>query len=641
MFFGSNYVVEEVLGEGRAGIVYLCHDRKLDRRVALKALRPELADPKELRRFLGEARILANLSHDNVVHLYDLDESVPFLVMEYFPGLTLRELCRQGFPAPDRSIRIMLQVARGLEALHRLNIVHRDLSPNNILVGPEDRTKILDLGLARSLDMSSTSTSEGIVGTVKYVSPDVVNGKRVTASSDIFSFGAILYELLAGQNPFEAEDFMSVLYNIAERPHRPLGDVVPALPGPLHRLVDACLAKDPERRPSNMAAILDQLQQVSGSSSLPATQAPQSQPTPHGPGRRRNPYLNRLMIKRPSEFFGRSEEVGMIYSRLETTPPGSISVVGERKIGKSSLLNYVYSRKNREEHLSEPDSVAMLFLDLQSLRGGTVDAFVDLLIGIAALELSGRVESADLTRDIQGIKQLAERTHAAGVRLILLLDEFETITSNPNFGIEFFSFLRSLPYRYNVGYVTSTAQDLQKLCHTQEIKDSPFFNIFSLLPLSVFRRDEALALIAQPSAEVGFPLDSHANDILDMAGLFPFFIQVACSHCLECAKEHPGASFDLEDVRKRFYLEARLHYRFLWDKFDASERSVIQRVTTSRRIPEALRHVEQDLERRNYLQPAAGRRRLFSTSFQKFVESEVLPVAGASRLRRWMERLKP
>jgi serine/threonine-protein kinase len=137
------------------------------------------------------------------------------------------------------------------------------------------------------------------------------------------------------------------------------------------------------------------------------------------------------------------------------------------------------------------------------------------------------------------------------------------------------------------------------------------------------------------------PLAPHADIILDMAGLFPFFLQVACSHCIECAKEHPDISLDFDDIRKRFDLEARLHYRFLWDKFDASERSVIQRVTSGRKIPDALRHVVQDLEARSYLQPAAGRRRLFSTSFQRFVESEVLPGTGASRLRLWVERLRP
>src|SRR5262245_39121945 len=121
--FGNNYEVLEPLGEGSFGVVYLCHDRKLDRQVALKMLKPEFADERELRRFLAEARRLAGLTHENVVRVYDLDESVPYMVMEYIQGRTLREIPKSP-PLPlELSLRIMIQVARGLKALHDMQII--------------------------------------------------------------------------------------------------------------------------------------------------------------------------------------------------------------------------------------------------------------------------------------------------------------------------------------------------------------------------------------------------------------------------------------------------------------------------------------------------------------------------------------
>ena len=636
--FGNNYVVLETLGEGSFGVVYLCHDRRLDRRVALKMLKPECTDEKELRRFMAEARRLASLNDENVVQVFDMDESVPYMVMEYFPGRTLREI-RRNPPLPlEKSLRIMIQIAQGLKAIHDVQVVHRDLSTNNIMVDDSDRAKILDLGLARDLEQISITATHGIAGTLKYMAPEVIAGGKATFASDIFSFGVILYELVTSEHPFEAEHFMSTLYNIVNRPHLPMSQIIPNLPPALGTLVDQCLLKDPQERLADLPLIAERLQSVLTLPELSTLSQSLSSGAvlPHKVPRFKNPYLNRVMLKRPSDFYGRKQEVKRIYSRLNATPPGSVSVVGDRKIGKSSLLNYVYMKRNRQQYLEEHDSTIMVYVDLQQQKNMSLETFVNIVLGIANLELRGRLDVTECARDLSGIRDLVERLHASNLRLVLLMDEFEAITTNPNFDLEFFSFLRYLANHYDVAYVTSSARDLQQLCHTKEIRDSPFFNIFTPLPLSVFRLEEACELIRVPSEAAGQPLRPYEKQILDMAGLFPFFLQIACSHSLELIEEDPKRKLDFAEIHRRFYEEARLHYRFMWQTFDEHERSAILRVAEGRRIPDALWHVCEELLRKHYLESQDGETHLFSTCFKEFVESEV---SSRRRRRPWLRRL--
>jgi serine/threonine-protein kinase len=265
----------------------------------------------------------------------------------------------------------------------------------------------------------------------------------------------------------------------------------------------------------------------------------------------------------------------------------------------------------------------MVFLDLQQEKGMSMEAFVRALLGIANFELRGRLDVSDCALSLDGIRALVQRLDTAGFRLAILLDEFEAVTTNPNFDLEFFSFLRFLANHYNVSYLTSSARDLQVLCHTKEISDSPFFNIFSTMRLSVFQRPEAEDLIRIPSERVGKPLAPHTGAILEMAGLFPFFIQMACSHAIEYLDEHPEAREpDFKEVRRRFYEEARLHYRYIWDGFDTHERSTVLRVFKGKALPDALRHVLAELESRHYVESGEGRPRLFASMFDEFLRME-------------------
>jgi serine/threonine-protein kinase len=196
------------------------------------------------------------------------------------------------------------------------------------------------------------------------------------------------------------------------------------------------------------------------------------------------------------------------------------------------------------------------------------------------------------------------------------------VTTNPNFDLEFFSFLRFLANHYSVSYITSSARDLQNLCHTKEISDSPFFNIFSTMKLSVFQPSEARELIKVPSARVGRPLEPYTEPILDLSGLFPFFIQMACAHTLEWLDEQPDTPPDFAAIRKSFAVEATLHYRYIWGSFDPHEKSTMVRVAKGKTLPDSLKHVLDELEGRKYVDAAGTKPRLFAAPFADFVRDE-------------------
>ncbi len=631
----EEYQIEALIGRGAFGTVYRAKQKSLGRDVALKVLSSEDAGPKELERFLSEARLLAALNHPNVVQIYGLGsyQTKPYLVMELLSGHTLKVVVEAPVSL-QRTLEIMIQVARGLQAIHSLGIVHRDLSTKNIMVGPSS-VKILDLGLAKDLNrMSQESQEQYIVGTVGYIAPEQVESKGASAAADIFAFGVILYEALSGKHPFQAEHYMSMLYNIVHREPEPISKYVRNVPAGLTDLIQQCLHKTPDERPGSIQAVERSLAVILASTESSTTiERLELLALPKEGRASRNFYLNRTMIRKKSDYFGRTQEVRRIYSRLNATPPGSVSIVGDRKIGKSSLLNFVYMKQNRLEHLDEPEKTIMVFMDLREHKDLRIESFVGVLLSMATLELRGRVDVAGCGNDLDGVRILVERMDAAKLRLVILLDEFEKITGNENFGIEFFSFLRFLANHYNVSYLTSAARDLQSLCHNQQISDSPFFNIFSTMRLTVFKAEEARQLVCKPSGTAGRPLEPYADQLIGTAGLFPFFLQMACSHAMEAMEEHQGEPPDMQEVQRRFYEEARFFYRHMWDGFDPYERSLLRRVAGKKSVPDALKHVQEELEARHYVEPSNSGARLFASTFEQFVRTEA--TEKRSLLSRW------
>ncbi len=635
----GEYKVLGVVGTGAYSVVYRCEDLRLCRIVALKMLNRATTEDRDIRRFFAESRNLAALNHPNVIQIHRLGEfqDAPYIVMEFLTGQTLRDLLRENPPSTRQTLEIMRQVARGLGAIHGRGILHRDLSVNNIMVTESGQAKILDLGLSKDTRVPPSVFSENVLaGTISYVAPELVRGDAATTASDIFSYGVILYEALTRRNPFQAEHVTATLYNTITRAPESLATILTDPPSGLADLTASCLAKNPADRPASITEVEKALNGI-------LTQMGQRPDSPIVISGNRirpiNPYLNRVMVKRVDDFFGRKQEAKRIFSRLNATPPGSISIVGDRKVGKSSLLNHVYTRSVREAYLQEADKMVMVFLDFQQENNMSLRAFVNTLLGMAALELRGQLDVSDCSPDLDGVKELVQRLDRAGFRLVLLLDEFESITTNENFNLEFFSFLRYLANHYNVSYLTSSARDLQDLCHTKEISDSPFFNIFSTMRLPPFRPEEAADLIRVPSARVGRPLEKFQVPLIEMAGLFPFFLQIACSQTLEWMEENPGREEpDFREIGRRFYEEARFQYRYLWEGLDDGEKSTLKRLARGKEIPDSMQHVLDRLARRSFIVQTEDQTRLFAATFANFVREQNGEREGRSLLDVLLKR---
>ena len=254
------YRVTGRIGEGGMGAVYRARDTRLGRDVAIKVLTAvTLSDKERLQRFEQEARATGMLNHPNLLTIYDVgnSEGTPFLVSELLEGQTLRERLDKGAIPPRKAVDVALQVAHGLAAAHEKGIIHRDLKPENIYLTREGRVKILDFGIAKLSPVVGhdgptfqvAATEPGIVlGTVGYMSPEQVRGEQVDRRSDIFAFGAILYEMLAGARAFKRDSSIETLSAILKEEPKELIELNPNIPPPLERLVRRCLEKDRDQR---------------------------------------------------------------------------------------------------------------------------------------------------------------------------------------------------------------------------------------------------------------------------------------------------------------------------------------------------------------------------------------------------------
>lgn len=263
----AHFDVMRVLGRGGMGIVLEAFDSKLQRHVAIKVLDPDLADDELSRqRFCREARAAASITHENVVAVYQVERSaegdLPFLVMQLISGESLEQRLTREKKLPLREIvRIAMEGAHGLVAAHAQNLIHRDIKPGNILLEPpNDRVKLTDFGLARVTDDVKLTRTGFVTGTPLYMAPEQALGEDADHRSDLFSFGAILYEMCAGEPPFAGNSALAILRQIAEAKHKPLKELNPEIPEWLSGTIDKLLEKKPENRiqsAAHLAELLD------------------------------------------------------------------------------------------------------------------------------------------------------------------------------------------------------------------------------------------------------------------------------------------------------------------------------------------------------------------------------------------------
>lgn len=265
--FAGKYLIDGVLGKGGMGAVYSATNQSIGRRVAIKVLVADLADRDDIKeRFSLEARAAAVINHPGIVDVLDMGETEdgePFIVMEHLEGATLKAVFKKhGIFAPAQAVGVILPLLDALAAAHQANVIHRDIKPANIFLctKPQRLVKLLDFGISRFGQSTGLTHSGTAVGTPKYMAPEQLLGEKTLGpSADIYSVGAVLYELLGGRAPYDADSDIATLAKLLKEEHQPLIEVRPELPTRLCGYVDALLVKEPDRRAKDAAKVKESL----------------------------------------------------------------------------------------------------------------------------------------------------------------------------------------------------------------------------------------------------------------------------------------------------------------------------------------------------------------------------------------------
>jgi serine/threonine protein kinase len=659
----SHYKILDSLGEGGIGVVYKAQDLRLDRFVAVKFLLPRFSREEETKqRFIREAKAASALDHPNIGTIYEIDETEDgqmFIAMAYYEGGSLREKVKRGTVPVEEAVDMAIQIAQGLAKAHEHGIIHRDIKPANVMLTNDGVAKIIDFGLAKLADATRLTKTGATLGTPAYMSPEQAGMIEVDHRTDIWSLGVVLYEMLTSRLPFHGKDEVTIRYAILNEESESIQKYRPDAPPDLVHILNRALKKTLDGRyrfASDMLRDLRDLQEsrkpiyegketvtivpeeagernrvivlseealraVKGSSLTFAEKlrflnelmlSSEDQPEPP-PGN--NPYLNRLMIQNPHDFYGRTTELTRIYERIKAVRPQSISLVGVRRIGKSSLLKALHASGNRRKHLPHPEEYVFVFMDFQEKRNVEPAALFQHIFQALENEYRGYLKLS-VNPDYDGLKEVVRTLQDCGLKLIFLWDEFECVTRNQKVGPEFYAYFRALANNFNVAYITSSAGQLQSLCHAKEISDSPFFNIFTNLRLSVFKPEEARQLIVEPSAKAGKPLAPHVDLVVDIAGHFPFFIQIACSALFSLPQSE---KLDYKKAKEIFMEEARPHFQEYWERFDESQKAVVVALAKGKRPPREHAFAVKDLAQAGFVQNG----KLFSSLFAEFVREAV------------------
>lgn len=316
----NRYRVEDELGRGSIGVVYRAYDTLLNRSVAIKVLSASGLRKTGKNRLLAEARAAARLNHPNIVSVYDAGEAMGtlFIVMEMVDGQTLRARPPDSLEA---TLGFACQICAALDHAHTCGIIHRDLKPENIVVTESQTAKLMDFGLARSVDAPDLTEKDILVGTLAYLAPELIQGQSASAQSDLYALGVVLYELAAGRLPFDSDTSMSMLSHHLHAPVVPPSTHKPEIPGWLDDLIVRLLSKQPQERPASAEKVLHILEQAFTPSAFPLYR---SAPVP----------TNNLPAKL-SQFIGREKELAQIKQRL--AEQHLVTLVGSGGIGKTRL----------------------------------------------------------------------------------------------------------------------------------------------------------------------------------------------------------------------------------------------------------------------------------------------------------------
>ncbi|MGW5334858.1 Stk1 family PASTA domain-containing Ser/Thr kinase [Streptomyces bauhiniae] len=342
----GRYRVEARIAVGGMATVYRALDIRLDRVLALKVMHPALAaDGAFVDRFIREAKSVARLSHPNVVQVFDqgTDGGYVYLAMEYVAGCTLRDVLRErGALRPRAALDIVEPVLAALGAAHRAGFVHRDMKPENVLIGDDGRVKVADFGLVRSVD-TVTSTTGAVLGTVSYLAPEQIEQGTADPRVDVYACGVVLYEMLTGAKPHSGDSPAQVIYQHLNDDVPPPSALAPGVAPELDALVAAATARTPALRPADAAALLGEVLRVRGTLTGEQLDAlpPQALPGAHDNAGDRTSVLPRALTVRPLPVDGDGEDAHNVTSVLHTTdiePPPTRRGAGRSRRPRRGLL---------------------------------------------------------------------------------------------------------------------------------------------------------------------------------------------------------------------------------------------------------------------------------------------------------------
>ncbi len=315
-------------------------------------------------------------------------------------------------------------------------------------------------------------------------------------------------------------------------------------------------------------------------------------------------------IKEPAQLFGRGSLVNKIYARIGAARPQSVSLVGDCKVGKTSLLLCLAAKETCARMLRRPEDYAIVFLSISELKIKSVDAFVQNLHKAMQPHLPGSNELSANDNRYDWFKKAAEEFTQQGKKIILFFDDFNLITQNEEFPLEFFSFLRSVANNYNVAYVTTSYLDLQKLCVSKDVEESPFFNIFTNMMIKGLDKNDANDLM---QAKLDGISETQRDKLWALCGGFPYLIKLACA-----ASREKNLPPDDEAFERAFYKQSKSFFALLWERFESEHRHILEKVVRGQKINPRQHYLLHDLERKGYVY-SNGKPTLFSPAFANFI----------------------
>lgn len=262
----NRYRLDRVVGVGGMAFVYEAYDKKTGARVALKLLKEKFSDDsRAVKRFINESKSLGLLNHPNIVKIYDISIKVDYkyIVMEYVDGMTLRKYMNSHRPLPwSEAVDFVEQIALALDNAHTKGIVHRDIKPQNIMIMPGGKLKVTDFGIAKMPNSESLTMADKAIGTVYYISPEQASSRKIDARSDIYSLGAMFYEMVTGQMPFTADSPVAIIMQHMQNAPVPPTKIVPSLPKGLEQIILCAMEKNPRNRYQSAAQMLRHLRRL-------------------------------------------------------------------------------------------------------------------------------------------------------------------------------------------------------------------------------------------------------------------------------------------------------------------------------------------------------------------------------------------